>query len=361
MRLQDAVVVIVGASGGLGSAVAREAVARGARVVLAARDGAKLAALAAALAPAAHAHPVDLADAASVVALRDAALARYERIDYVINAAGYDVRKPLGDHTPEEIGRLLDINLRGAVLLTQTFLPALTSQGAGGIVHVGGFADGRMAFPYYSVDVATRAGLAAFIESVNRELNSRTVVVSYFSPAPADTPAERPFHPIWRAMGLRIETPERVAHALLASMLKRRRLAMMGGVATRVFAALNAVAPRAADALLLNRYRRVLRSFLAPTAAATPENTPPVPAQRPRALLWLGWGLIALSILLYAGLLAIPLLGLAAGASAGVATGLIVAGEATFWIGGLLVGAQVVARFRRWLNPRVWWNALCGR
>ena len=353
MQLQDTTVVIVGASGGIGSAVARAAVERGARVVLAARDASKLSELAAALGSGASAHPVDLADAASVAALRDAALAAHGRVDYVVNAAGYDVRKPLGDHAPEEIERMIAINLRGAVLLTRVFLPTLTAQGAGGIVHVGGFADGRLAFPYYSVDVATRAGLAAFVESVNRELNSRTVVVSYFSPAPVDTPAERPFHPIWRAMGLRIETPERVADALLTSMLKCQRLYIMGGLATRTFAALNAAAPRLADALLLNRYSRILRSFLDPAAQPA---APTAPRSR---LTWLGWALIALSIVLYAGLLAIPLLGLSAGASTGVATALIVAGEVAFWIGGALVGAQVVARFRRWLNPRVWWKVLC--
>lgn len=82
------------------------------------------------------------------------------------------VRKFFEQHTVADFRRLLDANLIGAMLLIHTFLPAMRKQNSGIIVHIGGFADGRLAFPYYSANVATRAGIFSFVESLNRELRT---------------------------------------------------------------------------------------------------------------------------------------------------------------------------------------------
>lgn len=248
-------VVIVGASGGLGAALARAFAAEGATLALAARRP---------LAPgdyAATTHYADLTDPASLTALRDAVLAAHQRVDVVVNAAGYDVRKSFTAHTPDDFRRTVDINLLGALTLTQTFLPVLAS---GVIVHLGGFADGRLAFPFYSADVATRAGVRAFAEAVNRELAlaRRPVVVAYFSPSPADTAAERPFHTLWQRMGTPIVPPEQVAAELVDAVARRQPVRIMGGWLTRVFAALNTVAPALADAVLMNAYGKILQQHL---------------------------------------------------------------------------------------------------
>ncbi|WP_026396306.1 hypothetical protein [Acetobacterium malicum] len=81
------------------------------------------------------------------------------------------------------------------------------------IVNIGGFADGRMAFPYYSVDVATRAGVFSFIKAINRELEieGHATRVTYFCPSPADTEAEKPFHVLWKKIGITIVPVEKVA------------------------------------------------------------------------------------------------------------------------------------------------------
>ena len=73
-------------------------------------------------------------------------------------------------HSLEDIEQTLLINLSGAILISKIFLPLLANEKGATIVHSGGFADGRLAFPYYSVDVASRAGIFSFIESMNREL-----------------------------------------------------------------------------------------------------------------------------------------------------------------------------------------------
>jgi len=182
-------------------------------------------------------------------------------VNVVINAVGYDVRKPFLDHTPEEIEALMATNLLGAIWTTRAFLPLLLRQQNGVIVHLGGFADGRLAFPFYTVDSATRAGVRGFVDALNREIEGANVTVSYFCPAPGDTDAERPYHPIWREMGMAISSPDAVAAALLRAVQRHDRIAIMG-VGTRFFARLNSVSSSLADMLLMRGYRRILARHL---------------------------------------------------------------------------------------------------
>lgn len=257
------VVVIVGAGGGLGTSITQAFAQRGAKLILVGRTVAALEPLAQRFSNA-TAYAANLHDMESLERLRDQALALHGRVDVVINATGTDVRKPFLKHDLADIDRLLNTNLRGAIWLTRAFAPVMVQQKAGMIVHLGGFADGRLAFPFYSADVATRAGVRAFAESVNRELAPSGVTVGYFCPAAADTESERPFHPIWREMGVQIATPAQVANNLV-KMVERRQPVYVMGLDARIFSALNAVWPRVADWLILNRYRKILARHLDPS------------------------------------------------------------------------------------------------
>jgi short-subunit dehydrogenase len=241
-------------------------------LVLASRDAQSLHALARELGADAQTFPADITDHATLGRLRDFAVGVLGRIDVVVNAAGVDVRKPFGEHSLSDLRRMLDVNLLGAIVLTHTFLPPMRAQNRGTIVHVGGFADGRLAFPYYSGDVATRAGLFSFVESLNRELGieGSPVVITYFCPSAADTEAERPFLPIWREMGLSITPKEKVAAALLDAVDQREQVRIMGGVSTVLLAKLNSIWPRLADSLLLNHYGKILKRHLGAGSQAEP-------------------------------------------------------------------------------------------
>ena len=127
-------------------------------------------------------------------------------------------------------------------------------------MHSGGFADGRLAFPYYSVDVASRAGIFSFIESMNRELKQerKKVYLTYFCPNAADTPSEKPYHPVWKEMGIKISTTDEVCLALLKGIKSHQRVILMGRGAS-LFAKLNLLSSRLADFLLLDKYSRILK------------------------------------------------------------------------------------------------------
>jgi NAD(P)-dependent dehydrogenase (short-subunit alcohol dehydrogenase family) len=254
-------VMIIGATGGLGNAAVQALAAQGANLLLAGRDPEKLEKLRQQFS--APIFQVELSAPDQIAALRDFSRSLFPRIDAILNLSGADVRKPLEGHTPQEIQRLLDVNLAGNIYLAQAFLPLLKAQGVGVLVYTGGFGDGRLAFPFYSVDAATRAGLVTFIESVNRELRleKSPIRLVYFSPSPADTAAERSFHVIWREMGLKIEPVEQVAGELLKAASGQHERYLMGGFITTLFARLNAAFPRLADVLVMNQYGRILRKY----------------------------------------------------------------------------------------------------
>lgn len=239
-------VAIFGATGGLGAAVARAVRREGGTPLLLARDASKLEPLRVSLSvDEADTRVVDVRDA---VALRDAARALVARgaVHHVVCATGHDVRRPLAAHVDEDVTRTLDVDLLGPIHLTRAFLPVVEDGAT--IALFGGFGDGGLALPYYSVDVAARAGVAGFCASVNRELEleGQDVRLSYVSPAPADTEAERPFAPVWRAMGTNLVSPEVVADFTLVTLLSRSKVAVMG-LSTRLLARLEGALPKLAD------------------------------------------------------------------------------------------------------------------
>ncbi len=351
-------VVIIGATGGLGEAYAQAFLNEGASAMLVSRNPEKAQALRERLGGEAAVAEGDITDESAVRKLVEA-VGQWNGsggIDVVVNAAGFDVRKPLSRHEPEEIRRTLDTNLLGAILITRHFLPVMNNSSGSTIVHMGGFADGRLAFPYYSVDVASRAGIHAFAEAMNRELKQEgsRVTVTYFCPNSADTPAERPFHQVWKEMGITISSPEQVASELLDTVARRRTVWLMGGLPTRIFAKLNVLSPRLADKLLMNRYGRILQKhFGGGETLLSPQAVTKKPLRTAAIVL------IALSFLLYALLPVLPFLPLTV-TTKSVAGGVMIgASEIVFWTGAIILGKEAVAKYKRWMNPLHWF--CCGK
>ena len=212
-------VAVIGANGGLGEAIARALHREGAELVLIGRDAHRLALLGAELKSSSI-----LADL-SVSSQRRAAEAGGP-VDHVVVATGMDLRKRLDAHQDEEVEQQLDVALLGPISVVRTWLAQTRSS----LLLLGGFGDGRVALPYYTVNVAARAGLAGFAHSVNRELrqegDERRLL--YFCPAPATTAAEQPYSALWTRMGSPPVAPEQVADAVLQCLLSGRTPVTMG-------------------------------------------------------------------------------------------------------------------------------------
>lgn len=136
-NLSGKVVVITGASRGIGAAALQAFAAQGAHVVAMARDAARITALARDIGPDAMALPCDMADWGAVDAAIGAVLARFGRIDVMINNAGViDPISHLAEADPAAWGHSIDINLKGVFHGMKAVIPPMRAQGGGTIINV---------------------------------------------------------------------------------------------------------------------------------------------------------------------------------------------------------------------------------
>jgi NAD(P)-dependent dehydrogenase (short-subunit alcohol dehydrogenase family) len=180
--LAGEVTIVTGASSGIGAATAHELAGRGASVVLAARRAAELDGQAQAIRAAggeALAIPTDMTDEAAVMLLAERTIAAFGRIDVLVNNAGVNWRRPLATSPPHRITEVVEVNLLGAMLLTQAVVPGMLARRHGAVITVGSLS-GRVAMePLYS---ASKYGLRGFSLALRRQLAGTGVSVSLVSP-----------------------------------------------------------------------------------------------------------------------------------------------------------------------------------
>ena len=170
--LADQVVIITGASSGLGEASARRLARSGAKLVISARRAERLEALARELDPSGQrvlAVAADVTDRAGRQRLVDGALQKFGRIDALVNNAGYGTRGPVELVPVELIRRNYETNLFSLIALTQLVIPHLRERGAGRIVNIGSVA-GRIARPLSSIYDSTKHALEAITDGLRGEL-----------------------------------------------------------------------------------------------------------------------------------------------------------------------------------------------
>jgi short-subunit dehydrogenase len=187
-RFTDQVVLITGASTGIGAAAARMFAAEGARVVLAARSRAALDTLASELRAAGHEAEVVSTDVADMEAMRRLVARAVEwggRLDVLVNNAGVNHRGEIEHLSPEQLAQLVQVNLAAPIVLCRLCLPHL-KQHRGAIVNVASLA-GRIPVVHEATYSATKFGLRAFSFALAEELAPLGVRVSVVSPGPVDT------------------------------------------------------------------------------------------------------------------------------------------------------------------------------
>jgi short-subunit dehydrogenase len=171
-KLQDQVVIITGASAGIGEASARMLARQGAIIVLAARRKERLDQLKGEIEAAggrALAIAADITDAAGRERLVSETLAAFGRIDALVNNAGYGQRGPIEMVPVEAIRENFETNLFSLIALTQRVIPIMRRQASGRIVNISSVA-GRIARPLSSIYDATKHALEAISDGLRGEL-----------------------------------------------------------------------------------------------------------------------------------------------------------------------------------------------
>ncbi len=180
-NIEGKVVVITGASSGLGEATARHLVGEGAKLVLGARRLDRIQALAQELNLGTDAAvETDVTDREQVKRLVDAAVAAHGRIDVIINNAGLMPHSPLERGKVDDWDRMIDVNLKGVLYGIAAALPHMTRQKSGHIINVSSVA-GHKVRPGSAVYAATKAAVRMLSEGLRQEVkpyNIRTTIIS---------------------------------------------------------------------------------------------------------------------------------------------------------------------------------------
>ncbi|OEV10824.1 SDR family NAD(P)-dependent oxidoreductase [Streptomyces nanshensis] len=175
MRITGSTVLLTGATGGLGHAMARELAARGAKLILTGRRADALEPVAEEFG--ARSAPADLADPADVERLAESCA----DADVLIANAALPSSGDLLDYAPEQIDRALTVNLRAPVMLARLLAPHMIEAGRGHIVMIGSIS-GKAATKSSSLYNATKFGLRGFAAGFRQDLHGTGVGMSVVQP-----------------------------------------------------------------------------------------------------------------------------------------------------------------------------------
>lgn len=251
--IDQQVVVLMGASSGIGRLTARRLAQRGARVVVAARNAAGLNSLVEEISAdggEALAVPADTTSFAQVQAVADQAVARFGHLDTWVHLAAVSIYGRFDEMTPEEWQQVIDVNLNGQAYGAMAALPHLKREGRGALIHISSVL-GKRAVPLQSVYCASKHGMIGMLDALRVELMQSGTPISvttilpasinttFFSKARTRLGVEpAPYPPIY--------PPEMVANAILYAAAHPVR-EMFVGDAARILTASQSIAPSVLD------------------------------------------------------------------------------------------------------------------
>ncbi|MGE5207770.1 MAG: SDR family oxidoreductase [Alphaproteobacteria bacterium] len=188
-NIKGKVVVITGASSGLGEAAARLLSAEGAKIVLGARRSERLKSLADELnrdGGNVLAVATDVTHRDQVKKLVDQAVEKFGRVDVMINNAGIMPRAPLERLTIDDWDRTIDVNIKGVLYGVAAVLPYMIQQKSGHMIFVSSVA-GHKIGPEFAVYAATKHAVRAFAEGFRQEVKPNNIRTTIISPGAVDT------------------------------------------------------------------------------------------------------------------------------------------------------------------------------
>jgi short-subunit dehydrogenase len=258
-QVKDQVIVITGASSGIGLATAREAASRGARVVLNSRDPLDLSRAVTEIREEggeAVMHVGDVADRSAMESLADTAIAAFRRIDTWINNAGVSIYGEIQEVSLEDARRLFDTNYWGVVNGSLVAVDHLATFG-GALINVGSVLS-ETGYPLQGHYAASKHAVKGFTDSLRLELEKKDlpIAVTLIQPGAIDTPYPehaRNYLPGEPKQQAPVYKPELVADAILSCAEKARRNLRVGGSA-KMYTSVEKLAPGIADRMKMSAF-----------------------------------------------------------------------------------------------------------
>lgn len=221
MEVKGKIVIITGASGGIGLAVARLLARSGATVVLAARSKDKLDELQKDI-PNSIAIPADMSKESDIHNLIDATKKKFGRIDILINNAGQGMRSPVETIHLDDYRAIMELNVFGVVIAMQWVIPIMRTQGGGMILNISSMVS-KNYYPGLAAYASTKYALNAISLTARQELEQDKIIVSVFHPKMTATDFGKnargeKYNSSAGRPGMTVDTPEQVAQHILAQI-----------------------------------------------------------------------------------------------------------------------------------------------
>lgn len=254
-RLEGKVVVITGASSGIGALMGEGVAREGGIPVLMARSSDKLEQVASRINGEYGLYRLDVTSSEQVFEVMEKVLARYGKIDVLINNAGYGVFETIEKAELATIEDMMDVNYMGTVRCTKAVLPAMLKAGSGHIVNIASMA-GKIGSAKSSGYSATKHAVLGFTNCIRQDLMKAGIAVTAVNPGPIDTPFFERADPSGQYVSnvkwfmLR---PEQVTEAVIMAIVKRKAeidLPFMAAAGIRLYQLLPRLFDRVAHRML---------------------------------------------------------------------------------------------------------------
>jgi short-subunit dehydrogenase len=259
MNVDGRSVLLTGATGGIGSAIARQLAQRGASLILVNRSRARLEALAADVADAGArvlSLPADIAETGAATRLAEQAIRHTGAIDILINCAGVQNFGFFADEAPADTAALFRVNTVAPITLVNAVLPHMLARGCGQIVNVGSIF-GSIGFPCFASYSASKFALRGFSEALRRELAGSGVGVTYVAPRFTKTAFNRSaVSRMADALRMNQDEPETVARDVIDAIERDGRNRYLGWP-EKLFVRINSLVPRLVDPSLMKQVDRI--------------------------------------------------------------------------------------------------------
>lgn len=263
MSLQDKRVLLTGAGGGIGAALAAHLAKQGAKLGLVGRNTSKLNELQSAIDSTGSTATVitaDLNEAGQCSAVARAMQLAYGGVDILINNAGTMQFTGFAEQDEQAICNTINTNLLAPMLLTRAVLPDMLHNGNGQIVNIGS-TFGSIGFAWFASYSASKFGLRGFSEALRRELADDGIKVSYIAPRAVKTSLNSgAVYKMAERVKMNMDDPEDIATRILAAITKEKKEVYLG-FPESFFARLNGILPRRVDAAL-RQQNAVMREYV---------------------------------------------------------------------------------------------------